>query len=177
LRRCRTIDEIINFILQRHKKIRDKGQEGGVHGTFMYNRGGKRVAFAEVNNFRIFDWDVLPNNCLSIQTIATGYTFRGNKQIQQTARTILSDLAVINVYDYAAEFFSENLVDFAYTMNTEDGYFHHLIEYSRSKTGELRATWVNESNDTERLLMSLASGPKIILADDPSRNVDMDFEL
>jgi len=178
LKRCRTLEEVIEFVLQRHKKIRDRSQEGGVRASLMWRKSdGKRIVFSEINNFRIFDWDVLPGNALSIQTIATGFAFRGNKEIQQTSRTILSDLAVINVYDWAAEFFSENSIDFAYTMNTEDADFQHLYEWSKGSPGELRATWVNEENDTEAILNGLHGGRKIFVKDLSSRKVDMDFEL
>lgn len=177
MKRCQTIDEIVEFILSNHKKIRDKGQDGGVTASFMFRKGGKRWVFNEINNFRIFDWDVLPNNCLSVQTISTGYIFRGNRQIQQTSRTILPGLAVINVYDHSAEFFSEDGIDFAYTINTEDANFQHIYEWSRGIVGDLRATWVDETNTTEKLLMHLASGPKIVLIPDVVRSVDMDFDL
>lgn len=178
MKRCRTLEEVVEYILNRHKKIRDRSQEGGVRASLMWRKSdGKRQVFSEMNNFRIFDWDVLPNNSLSIQTIATGFAFRGNKEIQQTARTILSDLAVVNVYDWAAEFFSENSVDFAYTMNSEDANFQHLHEWTKGVPGELRATWINENNDTEAILNNLSGGRKVFVIDQNSRQVDMDFEL
>ena len=178
MKKCSKLEEVVSFILRRHYKVSDTGSSGGVNASFMYKQyDGKRVVFCEMSNFRIIDWQVMGEDSLSMQTMATGYTFKGNKHVTQSAQCILSNLAIINVYDFAAEFFSENSVDFAYTLGTRDANIQHIYEWIRGDTGTLRASWVNENNTTEQLLNRLSGGDKIIIKKDPSRKVDMDFDI
>ncbi len=173
---CQSINDIIKYILRHHKSIKDKRPGGGVTATKMLRKpDGTRIAFEEIRNWRIFDWQAQSENSLCINTITTGYTFRGNTEIQQTARTFLSDLVIINVYDHAAEFFSQSSIDFVYTLNTPESHVQHLYEWTHGKTGDLRARWMTDDENIEKILDTLSIGRQLNLVE-TAREVDMDFE-
>lgn len=173
-----TIDQIIDYIVKKHKTIRD-AEKHGVHGLMMLRKlNGSRMVFGEIRGFRIVDWSVFDGNILSIDSIAVGYPMKGGlKKIQQSSRLLLQDLAVINVYDHCSEFLSESGVDFAYTVNEYIAEMQHIHEWIHNEQGILRARWVNGNGDTQALLDRLSVGRKIKEVEMSGRAVDMDFDL
>lgn len=178
MKKCDSIEEIIKYIVRKHPTIRDKKPGGGVYAVKLLRKpSGRRLVIEEVENFRIFDWTTFNDNMLTIDTIATGYAFRGNREIQQTARLFLHKLVVINVYDYAAEFFSENAIDFAYTLQTREAHAQHSYEWLSEKPGILRAQWADEDNETTKELESLSGGRYLDELLDDGRNFNMDYDF
>jgi len=171
-----TIDQIINYIVKKHRTIKDPTKHG-VHGLMMLRKAnGSRVIFGEIKGFRIFDWHTA-DNLLTIDCMSVGYAMKGLHKIQQSSRLLLQDLAIINVYDHCAEFLSELGVDFAYTVNEYAAEMQHLHEWINEEPGILRARWINNNNDTQELLDRLSSGRKIREVEIEGRQVDMDFDL
>ena len=178
MKKCKTVEGIVKYILRKHPTIRGKKPGEGVHAVKLLRKSsGKRLVVEEIDNFRIFDWTAFDDNLLTIDTIATGYVFRGNMEIQQTARLFLHQLVVINVYDYAAEFFSESAIDFAYSLKTREARAQHSYEWLSGKPGILRAQWVDKDNSVARELEILSGGRSIDELIDDGRNFDMDGEL
>ena len=178
MKKCHTIEEIVQYIIRKHPTIRDKRPGGGVHGVKLLRKAsGKRLVIEEIENFRIFDWTTFDDNMLTIDTIATGYAFRGNKEIQQTARLFLHKLMVINVYDCAAEFLSAEAIDFAYTLQTREAHAQHLYEWLDDKPALLRAQWIDENNEIARELEVMAGGLYLSELIDDGRNFDMDYDF
>jgi len=172
-----TIDQIVNYIIKKHRTIRDPAKHG-VHGLMMLRKmNGSRMIFGEIRGFRILDWSVFEDNVLSIDSIAVGYAMKGSKKLQQTSRLLLQGLAIINVYDYCAEFLTESGVDFAYTVNEYAAEMQHIREWVHKEPGILRARWIDDTNDTQILLDRLASGRIIKEVETEGRQVDMDFDL
>jgi len=183
VKQYQTIDEIVKYITKHHLYIKEpvSGQgpmeKGGAYALKMFRKSdGKRIIFEETKNFRIFDWNVHDKNMLCIDTIAVGLAFKGHKKISQSSRLFLHDLAVINVYDHSAEFYSRNSIDFAYVEHSYESEQQILQEWVRGSPGIMRAQWVNEEDDIDRLLTELSIGRKIQEVVPGARKIDLNFE-
>ena len=85
----------------------------------------------------------------------------------------LSELIMINVYDYSAEFISETNFDFTYSLQTKDAKTVMLAEWVHKKPKNLRAQWACDT-DTEKLLESIGEGPKIHRQVSIPRGIDLE---
>ena len=171
------LEDIIKYITNQHKSIKSNAVGSGVCATKMIRlKSGRRIVFEENQNWRIFDWGVQSENSLYVDSLIIGYSFKGHKEIQQSSRLFLSDLVIINVYDFAAEFISQSSIDFAYTLNDAAATMQHLYEYTRGKVGDIKARWIYEHNDIDRMLDEVSMGRTInIVRED--RTFDMDSEI
>lgn len=184
MKRYETLEEVVQYITKRHRYIKvpvsgvsGPSSKGGAYALKMLRKpNGKRIIFEEVKNFRIFDWVVHPDNVLCIDTIAVGMAFKGQHTISQSARLFLQDLAVINVYDHSAEFFSRSSIDFTYIEHSYAAQQQILHEWVRGDPGILRAQWLDPNDDIERLLEEFSIGRKISEVELGERVIDMDFE-
>ena len=177
------LEGIITYILKKHKYIKQ-----AVTGVGLYNKGGvyalkmlrkpsgKRIIFEEIKNFRIIKWEAFNINTLIIDTFATGISFKGKEKVSQSSRLFLNDLAVINVYDYTAEFYSRSSIDFSYVYNSHESHQQALNYFVQEKIAPLRAQWVDPDDDLDRLMEELSIG-RVIEEEVPgNRMLDMDFE-
>lgn len=178
MKRCDTLEDVASYLVKKHPTITKKTPGGGVYGVKkLRTRSGRGIVFEEIHNFRIFDWTVADRTMLIIDTMATGFAFRGNREIQQSARMFLQKLVVVNVYDFAADFMSDGVIDFSYTLNTPEAAAQHSFEWLNKKPGILRAQWVDEQSETAKLLDTLTHGRRITSVVDDGRNIDMDFDF
>ena len=171
------LEEIITYITNTHESLKKNNPGGGVCASKMIRlNSGRRIVFEETQNWRIFDWGITSENSLYIDSIITGFAFKGHKEVQQSSRLFLSDLIIINVFDFAAEFISQSSIDFAYTLNTPAATMQHLYEYSRGKIGDIRARWIYAQNDVDRVLTEASIGRVLTISQD-DRMFDMDSSI
>lgn len=173
---------MIKFATKRHRHI--NAQSGGVTAWKMLRKpDGSRIPFEEVRSFRIFDWVAdEADKLLTIDSIAVGTAFKGNKRISQINKLYLYDLSVINIYDHSAEFFSKSSIDLWYMENDNSFVSVSSIEqlsmnnWVKDTPDIVRARWVAPDEDFDRISEELCIGRKVVEVVDESRNFDMDFE-
>ena len=157
MKRYDTLDELITFIQSKHRKINSK-QAGVVGYKLLRKPDGRRILFEEIKGFRIFRFKPVDDRTLIVDTLATGFTFRNNEKITVSSRMFLTDLAVINVYDHRAEFFSSSSVDFAYIEDDKGVELQMLEEYIHDDAGIVRAQWLSKDENVDKILEELAGG-------------------
>ena len=138
---------------------------------------GRRIIFETVDGFRIFDYKQLTEDSLQISQLATGFEFRGQRRVHQTAHLCLSDLAVVNVYDHGAEFCSVSSIDFSYIEKTQNSEVELLSDFVTGTRPVVRAQWLSPRDETERILSDITVGRKITQIVIPKRMIDMDAEV
>lgn len=159
MKRFETLPDLMTFIQTKHRKINSK--QGGVQGYKMFRKpDGRRILFEEIKGFRIFRFQAVDDRTLTIDTLATGFAFRNNEKITVSSRLFLPDLAVINVYDHRAEFFSSSSIDFAYIEDDKVVELQMLEEYINDDPGIVRAQWLAKDDDVDRILDEVTGGRK-----------------
>ena len=109
-----TLQDVIKYIKAKHTSLLKHGAYGM---RFVRQPDGRRILIEDFDGCRAFQYKVQDDNTLIMTNFLSGFTFKGNNNIQMTSRCIMPHLAVINIYDHAAEFFSTEGIDFVYTEN------------------------------------------------------------
>lgn len=173
------LEEIVDFMLRKHKGLRDSF--GGVTCYKSLRKpDGKRIPFEESRGFKIVKFTATGENTLSINQLATGYQFRGEKKHTMTSNLFLQDLVLINVYDLRAEFFSTSSIDFTYIVQDKDvnTKVQMLHEWINEDNGIIRAQWTHKDENIERLLDEISVGRKVQVQDSfSSRPLSLDDNL
>ena len=168
-----TLDDIIAFIQQSHKHINAKN---GIYCLKLWGQpDGKRVPVEEMKGVRINGFTAYDKNTLIISQVSHGTTFKGSQIHSFTSTIYLPDLAIINVYDYGAEFWTTMGLDFAYLEQTKESKMVMMAEYIHDVPRILRAQWFKD-RETEELLDEVGMGPKINRFMPLGRNLDLTGE-
>lgn len=157
MKRFDTLGDLVPYVQRKHPFTRST--RSGVEAyKFLRRPDGSRIPFEHMNGFRIFDMGAYDNKTLVIDQIAAGYTFRKHNKCTVSSKLFLTSLAVVNIYDLRAEFFSWDSIDFTYLENQHMTSIHMLHEWMRGDPGILRAQWVCENNSVDKLLDRLGVG-------------------
>jgi len=153
-----TLDEIVDFIRQNHRHLDSKN---GIYCLKLWRQpNGTRVPVEEMKGVRIKSFTVFNKNTLIIQQVSHGTAFKGSQIHSFTSTLYLPDLAIINVYDYGAEFWTTMGLDFSYLEQTKESKMVMLAAFVHDAPRILRAQWFKDE-ETERLLDEVGMGPKI----------------
>lgn len=177
MKRCTTLDEIVEFIQRKHRMV--NARNAGVHAFKLLRKpSGRRILFEEIHGWRIFKHKVFNETTLVIDTLATGLQFKGNKEVRASSKLFLDDLMVVNVYDHRAEFFSGSSIDFVYVEADYAVELEMLSEWVNEKPGIMRAQWLNPKEDYDKILDEISIGGKsVVLSDDKPRFINMGAQL
>lgn len=151
------LDDVVAYIQRKHGFLRTTG----VECYKLIRRNKDRIPFEHSISSKIEDISVYSNDTLVINQMMSGLQFRGNKSISLKSTMYLHDLALINVYDHIAEFFSWSSIDFAYL--ERDKFYGEITakmlqEWILQEPGEIRAQWRCVNHKTEKLLEELGVG-------------------
>ncbi len=182
MKRLDALEDIMTFTLRIHRKMGSRprfgqiGMDGGIDGyKIMRKPDGSRILFEHIIGFRIFKHQVMGDNSLLLTTMAGGIDFKGNKKIAIEARTYLTDLAVVNVYDHCTEFFSFSGIDFTYIEQDYGAHVQLLSDWLSEDPGIIRAQWSHKSSEVDRILDEIVVGRKIEQSVRDRRYIDMDL--
>ena len=167
------LPDIIEFIEKTHTHLNAKG---GLYCLKLWRQpNGRRVPIEELRGVRIKTFSIYDKNTLIIQQISHGTAFKGNFVHAFEATTYLPDLAMINVYDYAAEFWTTMGLDFTYIQQTKESKTVMLAEWIHDVPRILRAQWFKD-DEMEDLLSDVGVGMKIRHYKPMGRNLDLSGE-
>lgn len=172
MKRYETLEEIVEFILRRHPCLKRLGA-GATAYKFLRRKDGSRIPFEISRGFKIYNFGVYDENTLVVKQLASGYAFKGKKKHVFSSDLYLQDLAIVNVYDHRADFFSWNSIDFSYIENDFMVDIQMLQEWINNDIGVLRAQWVEKNKDVEKILDEIGCGSKIIIGSSKKRLLDM----
>lgn len=123
-------------------------------------RDGTRVPFEELRGVRIKEFKIYDDNTLVIFQHSHGTVFQNRVTTSFDATTYLPDLAMINVYDYSAEFMTTLGIDFVYLEQSKEAKTVMLAEWVHATPRLLRGQWFKDE-ETEQMLNGIGLGPKI----------------
>jgi len=168
-----TLAEIIDFIGATHTHLDSKN---GVYCLKLWRHAdGKRVPIEEMRGVRIKEMMLHDKTTLIMRQMSHGTLFKGSYVHSFDSTMYLPDLAMVNVYDYAAEFWTTMGLDFAYLEQTKEAKTVMLAEWIHDIPRNLRAQWFKD-DETEDLLGDVGLGPKITRRTDMGRNLDLTGE-
>ncbi len=171
---CKTLSEVVDFIKKKHTHI---NHNKGVYALKLIRQpDGTRLPFEEMRGLKIKKITVENNNTLVIEQQSHGLAFRGNKTYVFDARMFLQNLAMINIYDYSAEFLTVNSIDFTYIQQTQQAEVVMLSEWINGETGVVRAQWLMDK-DIEKVLNTIGLNHKLRREEVCNRNIDLDINL
>lgn len=157
-----------------HLKNKHKQLLKGVYCLKLMRRSdGTRVPFEELRGIRIKDFQVYDTNTVIIVQHSHGTRFNSKQISTFDAVTYLPDLAMINVYDYSAEFLTNVGIDFVYLEQTKEAKTVMLAEWIHDTPRLLRAQWFKD-DETEQLLKGIGLGQKIQQFVPLGRNLEID---
>lgn len=153
-----TLEEIREFILREHRHLDSKN---GIYCLKLWRQpNGTRVPVEEMKGVRINNFTVYNKNTLIVHQRSHGTAFKGSQIHSFSSTLYLPDLAIINVYDYGAEFWTTMGLDFAYLEQTKESKMVMLAEFVHDIPRILRAQWFKDE-ETEKLLDEVGMGPRI----------------
>lgn len=165
------MSDIIEHIKKTHRFLKNSS---GVYGIKMLRKpNGKRVPFEEIKGLRIQDIDIHGKNTVVIEQAGYGFQFKSQVKHVYKAKLFLANLAVINVYDERAEFFTNDNIDFCYLQNDYAVNVKMLKEWVNNDPGVLRYQWINEDSDVQKILDNIGTDRKVKVAVLPPRNINM----
>jgi len=175
VRKLETLLDVITFIGNKHKSI--GLNNAGVYALKLLRQSdGTRIPFEEMQGIRIKDFIIQNDNSLVVEQEAHGTAFRGRKSITYDARIYLSNLAMINIYDYSAEFLTVNSVDFVYIENTKNASVVMMSEWINEQPGVLRGQWFMDRH-AEKVFASIGVNSNTKNQEGFDRNIDLDMRL
>lgn len=168
------LSEIVEFI--KHKHVHIRGNKGVYALKLIRQPDGTRIPFEEMRGVRIKNFIVDDDNTLVIEQHSHGIAFPGRSTHVFDARIFLSNLAMVNVYDYSAEFLTIDSIDFTYILQTKEASVVMLSEWINDEPGILRAQWFMD-RDIEKVLATLGLDRKFKEGSSFGRNIDLDISL
>ena len=172
MKKCETLQELMEYIYRKHPEV--KSGTSGFYGYKLLRKpDGNRILFETVDGFRIFNHNAGPD-WLRLETMASGFEFRGRRQIRQSSQLSLTDLLVASVYDHSAEFYSLSSIDFAYVLKSKESEVTMLSAFVQEDTPPVRAQWQSPNEEIERLLEVISIGRKVKSVPKTRRMIEMD---
>ena len=170
-----TLSDIVAYINKTHRFLRTSS---GVYGIKLFRKAnGKRIPFEEMKGLKIHDIAVHNRNTLIIEQVGCGFQFKSNVKHIYKAKLFLTNLAVVNVYDERAEFFTMEGIDFCYIQNDYIVNIKMLMEWVNNDPGILRAQWIHEDPDVQKILEDIGVDRTSKIVITPPRNIDMKGNL
>jgi len=170
MKKCRTLDEILEFIRVNHNELNTKG----VYCLKLFRRSdGIRVPFEEMKGVRILDFTVYNPNTVIVQQHSHGVISKGKALTAFDSTLYLHDLIMVNVYDYSAEFFTDHGIDFTYLQQSKNAKMVMLAEWVHDVSRILRAQWFKDE-ETEKLLSEVGLGRVLQRYVPMGRHLDLD---
>ena len=167
-----SLDEILEFIRSTHTHI---NKPAGVYCLKLWKQpDGTRVPIEELKGVRIKNFSVYNKNTVIIHQVSHGSSGGAKSFHMFEATTYLPELAMINVYDYSAEFLSTTCLDFAYLEQTKGAKIVFLSEFIHNVQQNLRAQWFRDK-ETEELMSEVGLGPRLRQSIQMDRYLDLDF--
>ena len=176
IKKCSTLDEIVAQIKSFHRFLHSNS---GVYGIKLLRKhDGKRMPFEEIKGLKIKDIDIYNKNTIVIEQAGYGFQLNSKTKHVYSAKLYLENLAVINVYDERAEFFTIEGIDFCYMENGNyTTNIKMLKEWINNDPGIMRSQWVNENSDAQRILDEVGGNRSIKVSVTPVRNFNMKGNL
>lgn len=170
---CETLHDVVEYITKKHSHL--QSMKGVYALKLLRQADGSRIPFEEMSGIRIKKFTIFTNNTLILEQHSHGYTYK-NQNIQNfDARLYLSNLAMINIYDYSAEFLTIDSIDFTYIEQSKEARVVMMSEWINEEPGILRAQWFMD-DDIDKILdrVGLRNRTRRLVA---SRNLDLDIRL
>ncbi len=165
-----SLQGILDFIKSTHPHLESRK---GVYCLKLWREpDGTRIPLEIMNGVRIKSFKIYNESTVIIQQHSHGMEFK--KRFTQTfdATLYLPNLAMINVYDYAAEFLTNFGIDFVYLDQTKESKIVMLAEWIHDIPRNLRAQWFRDE-ETERLLSGIGIGRKLLKPKSVGRHLDL----
>ena len=165
-----SLQEILDFIKNIHPHL-ESGR--GVYCLKMWREpDGTRIPLEIMNGVRIKSFTIYNDNTVIIQQHSHGIEFK--KKVSQSfdSTLYLPNLAMINVYDYSAEFLTNFGIGFIYLDQTKEAKIVMLAEWVHDIPKNLRAQWFKD-DEAERLLSDIGIGRKLHRPISPGRHLDL----
>lgn len=170
---CNSLDEIVKFILYKHKTL--SGQGGGaISYKLLKKPDGRRIPIEESHGFKIIKFNVLGENSLSITQLSSGFAMKGQYKCKMSSQLFLHDLVLVNVYDHRSEFFSGSSIDFSYITKDPGVPIQMLQEWLYEDPGIIRAQWSYDDRMVNQILDEISVGRKIMKDDRMNRSLDFE---
>ncbi len=165
-----SLQGILDFIKSTHPHLESRK---GVYCLKLWREpDGTRIPLEIMTGVRIKSFSIYNNSTVIVCLHSHGIEFK-SKIIQSFDSTLyLPDLAMINVYDYSAEFLTNFGIDFIYLEQTKEAKTVMLAEWIHDIPKNLRAQWFKDE-ETERLLSGIGIGRKLHRSKSMDRHLDL----
>lgn len=164
-----SLQGILDFITSIHPHLYQKGL---YCLKLLREPDGTRIPFEIMNGVRIKNFSIYNSNTLIITQHSHGLVFKGKSTHCFDSTLYLPDLAMINVYDYSAEFLTNFGIDFIYLDQTKEAKIVMLAEWIHDIPKNLRAQWFKD-DETEQLLGGIGIGRKLYRPKSTGRHLDL----
>ncbi len=165
-----SLQSILDFIKSTHPHLESKR---GLYCLKLWREAdGTRIPLEIMTGVKIKSLSIYNENTLIVQQHSHGMEFK--KQITHSfdSTLYLPDLAMINVYDYSAEFLTNFGIDFVYLDQTKEAKIVMLAEWIHDIPKNLRAQWFRDE-ETERLFSGIGIGRKLLKPKSVGRHLDL----
>lgn len=165
-----SLQGILDFIKSTHPHLESKK---GLYCLKLWREpDGTRIPLEIMTGVRIKNFAIYNNDTLIVQQHSHGIEFQ--KRVTQSfdSTFYLPNLAMINVYDYSAEFLTNFGIDFVYLDQTKEAKIVMLAEWIHDIPKNLRAQWFKDE-ETERLLSGIGIGRKLHRSTPMGRHLDL----
>lgn len=150
------LSDIVEYIKRKHSSFLNKKSLGVECCKFVRTKKGRRIPFETSRGFRIFEMEANEEfNQIHIEQLALGLTMKGQHKCTMSSILTLSNLQLINVYDYMTEFYSVNGIDFTYIHNcstNQDAVAMRVLhEWINGDPGIVRACWLPKNTTLDKI--------------------------
>lgn len=165
-----SLQGILNFIKSIHPHLESNK---GLYCLKMWREpDGTRIPLEIMTGVRIKEFWIHNENTLGIKQHSHGMQFKNKVTHCFESTMYLPDLAMINVYDYSAEFLTNFGIDFIYLDQTKEAKVVMLAEWIHDIPKNLRGQWFKD-DETERLLGDIGIGRKLHRPKSMDRHLDL----
>lgn len=166
-----SLQGILDFIKSTHPHLESRK---GVYCLKLWREpDGTRIPLEIMHGVRIKSFTIYNESTVIIQQHSHGMEFKNKFSHSFDATLYLPDLAMINVYDYSAEFLTNFGIDFIYLDQTKEAKIVMLAEWIHDIPKNLRAQWFRDE-ETERLLSGIGIGRKLLRPTSVGRHLDLE---
>lgn len=166
-----SLQSILDFIKSIHPHLDSKR---GLYCLKLWrDTDGTRIPLEVMNGVKIKDFKIYNDNTVIVQQHSHGMEFKNRITHSFDSTLYLPDLAMINVYDYSAEFLTNFGIDLVYLDQTKEAKIVMLAEWIHDIPKNLRGQWFKDE-ETERLLSGIGIGRKLHRSVSLGRHLDLE---
>ena len=160
-------------MLQVHKST---GSKDGCAGLLLFRRpNGKIMVFQTLTGFKVIDFIVSDECDLSIDYVFINLSYGMKKFTKATARLVLHELSLVEIYAHQAYFYSNCGIDFTYIANTPEIKDQLIHGWRDSSSTEVIGRWSNGSADIDNILNEIGHHKTMrVSRNQKIRNIDME---